>query len=183
MNFALFDSMSLDEARDHLNGFLESERLALESMRPAAEEAGVVMDYSLSSLPHVLKWILKRVRFVRVPLPASEPEWIRQAHPEGIIEFNEESKYLILRCAYYMGECFVRSHPALRWATGDPEYIEKNMPVVAGFTSDKEMATMMIVKNVFTRILGYNAPITDIDRALNTWTGYLPSSRGGAPLD
>jgi hypothetical protein len=40
--------------------------------------------------------MLARVGFHRVPVPESEPWWIRQAHAEGILEFNDSSKHVIL---------------------------------------------------------------------------------------
>ena len=174
MNFTFFESLSLEGARDHLRGFLDTESAAIEGMRAAAEQAGVAMDDSIASVPHVLKWILKDVRIVRVSVPASEPDWVRQAHADGLIDFDDGSKYLILRAAYYLGQCFVGTCPSLHWTIGNPDYIEKNMPVVAGFESGTEMAPMMVVQNLFARILGDNAPITDIDRAVAAWGNDIP---------
>ncbi len=127
------------------------------------------MDYSIASVPDALKWILKDVRIVRVPVPPSEPDWIRQAHKDGLVEFDEASKYPVLRAAYYLGESFVRAYPALYWTIGDPGYLQKNMPVVARFESGKEMAPIMIVENLSCRIFGRGAPVTDIDRAVGAW--------------
>jgi hypothetical protein len=169
MNFALFDAMSPEEAREHLQGFLATESVATEALTAGAKQGGVLADFSVGSLPSVLRWIMGNVRIVRVPVPATEPEWIRDWHKDGLIDFDEESKYWMLRAAYYLGECFVRSYPSLRWGIGDPEYIEKNMPVVAGFLSGTEMAPMMIVENLFSRILGDGAPATDIDTAIRAW--------------
>lgn len=169
MNFELFETMSPQEAREHLQGFLETESAAVESLRAGAEQSGVEMNFSIDSLPSVLRWIIGKVQIVRVPVPESEPEWVRSFHKDGLIDFDEESKYWILRAAYYLGECFVRNYPSLQWTTGDPEYIEKNMPVVAGFRNGDEMAPMMIVENLFLRILGDSAPITSIDTAIETW--------------
>jgi hypothetical protein len=173
MNFALFETMSTQEAREHLQGFLKTEGAAIESLRAGVEQSEAALDFSVVSLPSVLRWIMGKVRIVRVPIPATEPEWVRDWHKDGLIDFDEESKYWILRAAYYMGECFVRNCPSLRWTIGDPEYIEKNMPVVAGFRSGKEMAPTMIVENLFSRILGDAAPATAIDTAVRAW------ARGG----
>jgi hypothetical protein len=169
MNFALFEALSPQEASEHLQGFLETEGAAVELLRASIEPSGVVMDFSVASLPSVLRWILGNIRIVRIPVPATEPEWIREAHKDGLIDFDEESKYWILRAAYYLGESFVRGYPSLRWTTGNPEYIEKNLPVVAGFHSGTEMAPMMIVENLFGRILGDAVPTTDIDTAIRAW--------------
>ena len=140
MNFEFFESLTLEQARDHLREFIGTESAAWEGMRSAAQHAGVTMDYSVVSLSPFLKWIVQQVQVVRIPVPASEPKWIREAHKDGLIDFEQESKSLILRAAYYLGETFVRSHPSLGWTTGNPEYLEKNMPVVAGFRSGLEMS-------------------------------------------
>ena len=171
MDFEFFESLSPEEAWEFLQGFLETERNALKVMEAAAEQSGIRMDYSVESLPEVLKWILKDVRFMRVPVPASEPEWIRQAHKDGLVEFDEESKYLILRAAFYLGESFVQTYPSLWWTIGDQKYIEQNMPVVAGFRLDLEMAPIMIVENMVRGVFGRGGPWTDVDRAITHWAG------------
>jgi hypothetical protein len=173
MNFELFESMSLPEAQEHLQYFLDTESTAIEAMRPAIEEAGFTMDYSMTSLSPILKWILNKIEIVRVPVPETEPDWIRQAHREGLVDFPEQSKYLILRAAYYLGESFVRTYPLLQWAPGNPEYIEKNMPVVAGFRFGKELAPMMIMENLYSRILGDGAPDGHVDVMIETWQSFL----------
>jgi hypothetical protein len=174
MKLENFDTFDEGEAAEYLRSFLGAECRALDSMRPAAERAGVAIDYAVASLPTVIKWILSGVQIIRVPLPDSEPEWIRQMDGQGLVELSENSKSLILRAAYYMGETFVRSHPGLHWSTGNPEYIEKHMPVVAGFESGCEMAPIMIVENLAKRIHGNNAPPGDIDRAVLEWEKDIP---------
>jgi hypothetical protein len=166
--------MSPEEAREHLQGFLEAERATMDVMVPASAQVGVKMNYSLETLPSVLKWILSNVTIVRVPVPASEPAWVREFHKEGLVDFPEESKYLILRAAFYLGECFVRSNRALSWSVGSTDRVEKNMPVVSGFRHDKEMAPMMVCENVFGAILGDGKPDSAIDTMVDTWTGFMP---------
>jgi hypothetical protein len=174
MNFPLFDSMTPQNAQEHLNGFIDTESVAIAAMRGAAEQAGIVMDYSLDSLASVLKWIQGAVQIVRVPVPASEPEWIREYHKDGLIEFPDESKYLVLRGAYYLGECFIRANKKLHWAVGNPGNIEKNMPVVAGFRSGIAMAPMMVCENTFSAIVGSGEPPFIIDTMIQTWTDLMP---------
>jgi hypothetical protein len=174
MNFELFESMTPEEAKDHLEGFLATERVALQQMEPAAKAAGIALDYSLATLPAFLKWLTGHLHIVRVPVPESEPDWVRNYHKDGFITFTDESKYLILRAAYYLGECFVRSNKALRWAVGNPEFIEKNMPVVTGFRFDKELAPMMVCENLFMRILGDGAPSTHFDTMVDSWRTDMP---------
>lgn len=174
MNFPLFESMSPQEAREHLQAFLDTERVAMNVMTSGAEDAGIVMNYRLDSLTSVLKWILRSVQVVRVPVPAREPDWVREFHKEGLIEFPDGSKYLILRAAYYLGECFVRANGGLSWTVGNPDTIEKNMPVVAGFQSGVAMAPMMVCENAFGAIVGDGEPPSIIDTMVQTWIGLIP---------
>ena len=60
-------------------------------------------------------------------------------HKQGLTEFAEELKVLILRAAYYLGESFHRRASALSWTIGNAELIEKNIPVISGFRSGTEM--------------------------------------------
>lgn len=174
MNFALFESMSVRDAQEHLQGFLATERCAMKDMVVAAEQAGIEMDYSLASLAPVLKWIASAIEIVRIPVPASEPEWIREFHKDGLIEFTDESKYLVLRAAYYLGECFVESSPKLHWDVGAADTIEKNMPVITGFRHEIQMATMMVCENVFGRIIGRGASDSHIDVMIDSWIKIMP---------
>lgn len=173
MNFELFEAMSPTDAQEHLQDFLATESAAIEAMRPTIEEAGHTMDYSISSLAPILEWIFNRVQVRRVPVPHTEANWVRQAHEGGLIEFPEDSIYLILRAAYYLGESFVRTYPSLRWGTGNPGYMEKNMPVVIGFISGKELAPVMVINNVFKRVLRGQGTISHIGRVISTWQGFL----------
>lgn len=177
MNFDLFGSMSPQEAFDHLRGFLEVEKKALQEMEGAAAHAGLTLDFSLSSLPSSLRWFLSMVQIVRVPVPDCEPAWIRDFHKDGLVDFPEASRYIILRSAYYLGECFVRANPGLSWAVGDPEFIQKNMPVVVGFRSGDEMVPMMVCENVFARIHDGRAPESDIDKMVTTWVQLMPRDK------
>ena len=176
MNFDFFDAMTPEEAKEHLQGFLATESAAIDQLAPAAQKAYVMLDYSLTSLTPFLRWLMTGVSVVRVPVPISEPSWIREAHSEGLIDFEESSKYLVLRGGFYMGETFIRSFPSLRWATGNPQYIEKNMPVVTGFGDEVEMAPVMIVENLFTRILGQSGSVTDLDIAVRSWARHAVPS-------
>lgn len=175
MDYEFFHSLTTGEARVYLDRFLEVEHQALEEMKPVAAGDGVNLDYSLASLADALKWMVKRVRIQRVPVPEDEPWWIRQAHPDGLVEFDDESKTIILRAAYYLGECFARL-PGLSWTTGDAEYLQKNMPVIAGFRGDDELPPLVVVNNMFARILGDGMPITEIDSTIEVWKGFCPSS-------
>jgi hypothetical protein len=105
----------------------------------------------------------------------SVPEWIRSTpeYERGLFEFDEDSKNLICFVAYYLGECFVRNYSQLRWATGNAEYAEANMPVVTGFKREIELAPMLVLENLFRRITAKPDRISDIEIAIDTWRNYL----------
>jgi hypothetical protein len=60
------------------------------------------------------------------------------------------------------------------WAVGDPEYIEKNMPVVAGFRGGMELAPMMVCENSFAAILGDGEPESVVDVMVQSWINSMP---------
>jgi hypothetical protein len=47
------------------------------------------------------------------------------------------------------------------------------MPVVAGFRYGKELAPMMIMENLYSRILGDGASDADVDVMIETWQSFL----------
>jgi hypothetical protein len=173
VDYEFFHSLTAEAAQTYLDRFLEVEREAVNGLVPVAAKEGCNMDYSLQTLGDFLKWMVKKVRVDRVPVPDEVPSWIRQAHPDGLTEFDEDSKTIILRAGYYLGECFARL-PGLRWATGDPEYMEKHMPVVAGFRHGLELPPLVVVKNMFARIVGSGCPITEIDSTIEIWARDCP---------
>ena len=174
MNFAFFESLSVEEAQEHLDGFINTEALAIEVMRSAAACASVAMDFSVASLPAFFRWMLPNIEVVRTPVPETEPDWIREFHKDGLIEFTEESKYLVLRTAYYLGECFVRTSNQLSWGIGNIDTIEKNMPVITGFRFKMEMAPLMICENVFAGIVGDGKSELVIDTMIARWVSFMP---------
>ena len=173
MNFPFFESLTIQEAQEHLQYFLDTESAAAASMIPDAERLGLAMNFSLDTLPSILKWIVRDIQITRVPVPDTEPEWVRSFHEKGLIEFTEQSKYLTPRAAYYLGECFVKADSKLHWTIGNQDYIQSNMPVVAGFRFGKEMATEMVCENLFRRIRGYDGPESDIDIMVEKWISMM----------
>lgn len=174
MNFSFFESLSIEEAQDHLDGFIKTEALAIEAMRSAAIDANVVIDFSMASLPGFLRWILPNIEVMRIRVPETEPDWIREFHKDGLVEFTEESKYLVLRAAYYLGECFIQTSNRLSWGIGNLDSIEKNMPVVTGFRFKMEMAPLMVCENVYTGILGDGKSPDVMNTMISSWIGFIP---------
>ena len=92
MDYEFFDSLTAEEARALLNGFLESQKKALDELEAVAATEGLKLDYSLPSLPAVVKWLMKGISVHRVPVPEEEPWWFRQAHPTGLTDFDDASR-------------------------------------------------------------------------------------------
>jgi hypothetical protein len=176
MDYKFFESLDQESAEVFLKRFLELEKHGVEDMQKDAQKEGINMNYSLESLPKVLKWVSSNLKITRIPVPETEPEWIRQFHKEGLIEFYEESKINILRVSYYFGETFIKVNKSLSWAVGNPENIEKNMPVITGFRYNKEMAPMMIMENTFLDMISLpkGTSLTKIGTMINKWLSFCP---------
>jgi hypothetical protein len=174
MDFALIESMTPNEANAILHGFLESEKPAIEAMRVHSCNTDTCLNYRLDTLTESLKWFLRQVKVKNVPVPSTEPSWIQHAHKNGLYEFDEVSKTNVLHAAFYLGESFVQANEKLKWAIGNPEMIQKNMPVVTGFQRGHELAPLMVVENVFLRILGDRVPLTHLDKMVEVWHSRLP---------
>jgi len=175
MDYEFFHSLTTAEARTYLERFLKVEKSAVEAMRSVAAIDGVNLDYSLVYLADAMKWMVKQVKMVRIPVPEEEPSWIRQAHPHGLAEFDDDSKATVMRAAYYLGECFARLS-GMRWTTGNAEYLYKNMPVIAGFRRDEELPPLVVVDNMFARIVADGGPISKINSTIQTWLLECPEA-------
>jgi hypothetical protein len=46
------------------------------------------------------------------------------------------------------------------------------MPVIAGFGNSKELMPLVVVENVFARILEDHKPAMEIDRTMEIWSKY-----------
>jgi hypothetical protein len=168
-----FADLTLEEAREFLDYFLASGRAAVMDLAPSAKRAGVTLDYSLLSLSKALEWFAQQLTFQRVPLPADTPDWVRASVSPDMIEFDDASKLLIGRASYYFGECFARL-PGMRWTTGDPEYAEKHMPVVTGFSKGVDLPPLMVVKNLMMDIVE-GQPRDSLLTCIEMWSARCPS--------
>ncbi len=174
MEFDFFDSLTNEEARTYCARFLKCERTAVEGMEADARVQGLSLDYSLESVPRVLYWLLDGVPANHVPVPLSEPWWVRQCHKEGILEFEGDARVAILRAAFYLGECFVRAFPTLSWSTGDAESMENTMPVVTGFRHHVEMAPIMVCEVICQRIYERRESLEGLRAMVQAWTSDVP---------
>lgn len=180
MDFAFFDSISADEGLAFLDAFLRAERSAVPHLLEAARQQGISADFSVETLPRVMQWALNQVKTLPKPADSSLPDWITttEGYKRGLFEFTEQSKPLILRIAYYFGECFIRNFDGLSWSVGNQEMAQRNMPVVTGFGNDVELAPILVTENLFRRVLSGEAESDAIDRAVKRWIAYLGPPRG-----
>ena len=176
MDFAFFESLTPQDAQTFLERYLEVEGEATRGMIPSVQEEGIVMDYSLASVPFFLKWILRRIQTVPGKADETLPTWIRESdsYKRGLVDFAEHAKPLVMRASYYLGESFVRQYGSLSWGVGEPETMEHNMPVVTGFRHELEMAPILVAENIYLSILGQGASVACIDRAVSHWQKMVP---------
>jgi len=175
MDFKFFESLSRSEAQDFLENFLEvGSKTSLEMINAAALEY-ISADFSLNAIAPVLRWLLSKTNTIPKPQDEAIPLWIRETeiYASTLFELDEESKRLALCGAYYLGESMVRHSSKLRWATGDVETAEQNMPVVTGFRYS-ELAPLLVVENLFCRVIREPARIDEVDRAINAWIARMP---------
>lgn len=173
MDFESFEKLSKAEGNVILHRFLEVESVHIkETARQCAAE-GIKMDYSINSIAPFMRWVLARLTTVPLQPDPAIPDWLRnnEAYTTNLFDFDGPSGKLILRTGYYLGESFVRSHKSLRWGTGDIETVEANMPVVAGFKYELEMAPVLVADNLMARIISDPEKIGDIERAVESWNG------------
>jgi hypothetical protein len=165
MDYDYFQKMSPEEAQRFLREFLDNGNRNQEAWRATAATDGVALDYSLNTLPKALKWFLTHVHGVHVPLSEDIPVWVRQVHPQGGFEFSEDSAKVVFAVAYYLSECFARLS-GMRWAIGNQEFMECNMPVVAGFQPTDELPPLVVVENMYAAILGDGQSDSRIDTGI-----------------
>ena len=141
-------------------------------------QAPVPLDYSIATLPTVLKWMLDQVRLYWVPIDESEPEWIRKSHPHGVPQIDDNCKQFVLSAAFYLGESFARL-PGHHWTTGNPKYMGSNMPVVTGFEGDNELPPLVVCENMLPGEPAEAVSEAGIKAIVDHWQSMsLPPSRG-----
>jgi hypothetical protein len=179
MDFSFFESLSKQEAEDLFNNYLSVESTAIIEMIDTIEKDNIIADFSIQSIPYVLRWIFDKIETNPKQVDNTLPKWIREcdSYLDSLFDFAESSKILMLRASYYWGECFVRYSNTLFWAIGNTETAEQNMPVVAGFVHEIEMAPMLIVENLYLRIFADGAPYGDINRVIESWIADIPEGK------
>jgi hypothetical protein len=172
MDFAFFEGLTRDDAHEFLRTFLRVEgEGAREMLATATREAGLRSDFAIESISPLLRWATHKLSVVPIAAHPSLPSWIRgtDSYARALFDLDDPSNLLTLRCAFYVGESFVRSYKALAWSVGDPEIAEQNQPVVSGFRDGSEMSPLLVCQNLFRRVAVDAAPPEHIDRAVNFW--------------
>lgn len=171
MDYQRFRSLATVEAEQLLTTYLEIGQSNAEEMATFAGTGGVQADLSISSVPKVLRWLHSLLRTMEREADPHLPEWIRSSstYREGLFDFDEPSKAMVLQASYYLGESFVRSFDRLRWAVGAKDFVQENMPVVAGFADGIEMPPLIIVNNLFRRTITDPSRASDFEAAVGFW--------------
>jgi hypothetical protein len=169
MRFDLFESMSIDEAANVLDEFRSRGPAILSDDRIDYEHV------SLSELPSELLQIGLRLQTVPIEADPSVPEFVRNTedYREGLFEFTEDSKRLIIGAAYLIGDCFVREYPKLSWGSGNPEYATGNMPVIRGFSTGEELAPLLVANNLFRRLVKNRAMTRIFETCVERWSSSI----------
>lgn len=171
MRFDYFEKLPKKQANAFLSRFLKVEAINIKETVKHCTADGIKMDFSINSLSPFLRWILKKLDTIPLSPDPAVPEFIRNtdSYTKHLFEFDTRSRELVLQAAYYLGESFVRTHRSLRWATGDIKTAEANMPVVAGFRYELEMAPILVAENLLERIIAERYKIGDIEIMINEW--------------
>jgi hypothetical protein len=180
MHFEFFEGLSPADASQFLSNFLQVGSDRFPKFADARLSEGVQCDFSLGSIAPLMFSILPKLVSIPLRPDPSVPSWIRntESYRDNLFDFDLSSKELIVTTSYYFGECFVRTFPQLRWATGDPETAQMNMPVVTGFRNGVEMAVMMICENLFARVFASPSKRGDFEIAIATWKDKVPQTAG-----
>jgi hypothetical protein len=177
MKFSFFEALSKEEAQEYLDEFLLfGKNRGMEIINQAIHFT-VDIDFSIESLSPVFKSLLTVLKTIPREPDLSLPEFIRntEEYKKNLFDFDEPSKSVVLAAAYYLGETFVRNYEQLSWATGNTKYAEGNMPVVTTFKHDIEMAPILIMENMFGRVISRMGDETSIDTAINAWVSDIPN--------
>lgn len=171
MRFDFFESLSHEEAKTFLDRFLEVESVRINEVLEQCSSEGVRATLGVDSVVPFMRWIATKLKTGPVAPDMHLPMWIRKtdSYAQNLFEFDEVSKILTLRAAYFLGESFVKSFRNLHWTIGNSETAEANMPVVAGFQSGLEMAPLLIAENLLRRVIAEPSKQSDIDKAVDFW--------------
>lgn len=172
MKLHIFKAMTKEEAQEYLYEFLafgqnEGMRILEGNLHFTTD-----LDFSIGSLPGVLKELVPKLKTVPREADPKVPEFIRNTedYQKGLFDFDEGSTNVLLAAAYYLGEAFVRNFPHLKWATGNVDYIQANNPVVTGFKFKKELSPILVTENIFSGVISGIRDEDSINTVVEGWS-------------
>jgi len=174
MDIGFFEKLSNEEAKLYLGNFLNEVSKGFSQIIPNLINGGIKADYSIESIKPILIWVIGNIKIAPEKNDESIPKWITETeiYKKGLYSFDNFSKILVLRAAYYFGECFIKNHEKLYWDVGKSNTIEQNMPVITGFKKRKELAPVMVCENLIRGIVEGKDPCI-IDVSLKTWVSFI----------
>jgi hypothetical protein len=171
MNFQFFEGLSPGDAEAFLERFLTVGREALGPLARDAARRGIDADLSVASIAPVFDWLTELAIAVPLKPDPAVPEWIRLTpeYARNLFEFDERSKVLALRGAFYLGEAIQASRPGLSWAVGRAKTAPQGQPVVTGFRFSMELPALLVSENLFARALAAEPVAPRVSAVVATW--------------
>ena len=172
MDFEFFAGLSEIEARQFLDHFLTVESKQIQSILGRCASEGVRCDYSVESIAPLLQCVLTQISVLPKEGDDQVPDWIRttETYVKNLFEFDNASKHLILGAAFYVGQSLVQTGGNLHWSVGATGTAEEHMPVVTGFRNRIELAPLLVVENLFGRVITDPTKLNDISTAIDYWS-------------
>lgn len=176
MDWGFFESLTKAEAELFLKNFLRESGVGFERMVPDLSRNGVRSDFSLDSIALVYRWVLPKLKTSSKEPDKSLPEWLLQSesYTKYLFEFDDDSKVLILRAAYYLGESFSRASDGLSWSTGDRKAAHQNQPVVVGFENRMELPVLGVAEAIFNGLVAGTRSLEDMEQTIEKWRSWMP---------
>jgi len=173
MKVHIFEAMTKEEAEDYLFDFLAFGRNKAMQILEENLRFDIDLDFRIETLPEVLMALIPKLKTFPRKADPNVPEFIRNTedYQKGLFDFDEQSNYVVLAAAYYLGETFVQRFAKLKWTIGNTDFREGNMPVISPFGgNDLEMAPILIVENLFRRIVKDDSRFGDVRKAIELWS-------------
>jgi hypothetical protein len=121
-------------------------------------------------------WVSDHVKTIKPDRDEDVPAWIKEwdEYEANNFDFDDESRILLVRLAYYLGESFVREFEVLSWAVGAWDSAAAGQPVVSGFNHEIEMAVLMVAENFVRTILTGEGTEVRLNDSIAGWIELLP---------
>lgn len=161
-----FECMVDEDAERLLAWFLAEGPAGLADIAPTGN-----LDYSLETLPARMEACASRLTTTTAEDEKSDRNHVAgpTERQSGLFEYTSEAKRLITGCSYYFGECFIRAHPHLRWASGNPLHDTGAGPALVGFANKLEMPVLLVVDTLFGKRIENPAAEKVFDKIVRQW--------------